>query len=107
MPAWVNKLMDLLHSKCCEQLTLVAVALELNIHPVYLCQQFPLFFNCTFGEYIRKLRIEKAVRYMLNREEMSLTEISYDCGFADQSHFIRTFKNNVGVTPSNFRKYLS
>ncbi|MGH2648219.1 MAG: helix-turn-helix transcriptional regulator, partial [Ginsengibacter sp.] len=85
---------------------LTSVALELNIHPVYLCQQFPLFFNSGFGEYIRKLRIDKALEYMLRREEMSLTEISYDCGFADQSHFIRTFKNNMGVTPFNFRKYL-
>lgn len=106
-PDWVNKLTDLLRSKCSEKLTLTVVAMELNLHPVYLCQQFPLFFNCSFGEYIRKLRIEKAVQYMLKREEMSLTEISYDCGFADQSHFIRTFKNNVGVTPFNFRKYLS
>ena len=44
---------------------------------------------------------------MLKREEMSLTEIAYDCGFADQSHFIRVFKNTVGVTPFSFRKYLS
>jgi len=106
-PAWINKLDDLLRSKCNENLTLTSVALEANIHPVYLCQQFPLFFNCSFGEYIRKLRIEKAVQHMLKREEMSLTEIAYDCGFADQSHFIRVFKNTVGVTPFNFRKYLS
>jgi AraC family transcriptional regulator len=106
-PTWVNKLRDLLYSKCSEKLTLASVASELNLHPVYLCQQFPLFFNCNFGEYIRKLRIEKAVRYILNTEEMRLTEISYACGFADQSHFIRTFKNIVGVTPLHFRKYLS
>lgn len=104
---WVNQLTELLHSKCSEQLSLGYVAAELSIHPVYLCQQFPLFFNCTFGEYIRKLRVEEAVKYLLGREELSLTEISYNCGFADQSHFIRIFKKNVGVTPLKFRKYLS
>ena len=106
-PRWHSQLIDLLHTKCSEQLSLRYVAAELDIHPVYLCQQFPLFFNCPFGEYIRKLRIEKAVKYMLDQEEISLTEIGYNCGFADQSHFIRTFKKNVGVTPLRFRKYLS
>ena len=106
-PRWQNQLTELLHTKCSEQLSLGYVAAELDIHPVYLCQQFPLFFNCTFGEYIRKLRIEKAVKYMLDQEEISLTEIGYNCGFADQSHFIRTFKKNVGVTPLRFKKYLS
>lgn len=106
-PPWIDKLKDLLHSNCNEKLTLTSVATELNIHPVYLCQQFPLFFNCNFGEYIRKLRIEKAVQYMLRSEEISLTDISYQCGFADQSHFIRTFKKNIGVTPFNFKKFSS
>ena len=105
-PAWVHKLKDLLHSGCTEKLSLTAAAAELNIHPVYLCQQFPLFFNCSLGDYTRMLRVEKAVEYMLKRDDMSLTEITYHCGFADQSHFIRTFKNKVGVTPFNFRKYL-
>jgi len=104
---WISQLTELLHSKCSEPLSLEYVAAELHIHPVYLCQQFPLLFNCTFGDYIRKLRIERAVKYMLSGEELSLTEISYNCGFADQSHFIRIFKKNVGVSPLKFRKYLS
>lgn len=106
-PLWVEQIRDLLHANCCGNLTLTSVAKEINIHPVYLCQQFPQFFNCSFGEYIRKLRIERAVQYILDRKDMSLTEIAYLCGFSDQSHFIRTFKSNVGTTPLNFKKYLS
>jgi AraC family transcriptional regulator len=106
-PAWVNRLKDLLYLKCSEQLTLASVASELNIHPVYLCQQFPFFFKCHFEEYIRLLRIEKAMRVMLTCKETNLTGIAYECGFADQSHFTRSFKEVVGVTPLRFRKYIS
>lgn len=104
---WISRLIELLHARCSEKLSLQSVAAELNIHPVYLCQQFPLLFHCTFGEYIRKLRVDKAVKFLLEREPISLTEMAYACGFTDQSHFIRTFKKNVGVTPLVFKKYLS
>jgi YesN/AraC family two-component response regulator len=33
-----------------------------------------------------------------------LTDIGLDSGYADQSHFIRTFKKYTGKTPSNFLK---
>ena len=106
-PRWTSRLTDLLQEKCTEQLSLGIVAAELGIHPVYLSQQFPHWFNCNFGEYIRKLRVEKAVTQMMSCKDHSLTKIGYDCGFADQSHFIRTFKQRIGVTPLAFRKYFS
>ncbi|MFV8347795.1 AraC family transcriptional regulator [Flavobacterium sp. ZB4P13] len=33
----------------------------------------------------------------------SLTDISFECGFADQSHFIRTFKQQTGFLPKKFQ----
>jgi len=32
----------------------------------------------------------------------SLTSIAYECGYADQSHFIREFKSFTGLTPSGY-----
>jgi AraC family transcriptional regulator len=95
---------DLLHDRYDENITLQEIALEINIHPVYLCQQFPIYFHCTFGDYIRKIKIEKAVELMLRSPNLSLTRIAYACGFSDQSHFIRVFKKNIGVTPLAFRR---
>ncbi len=106
-PAWVTKTKDLLYDRYKENISLLEIALEINIHPVYLCQQFPLHFHCTFGDYNRKIKIEKAVSLMLCSPHLTLTEIAYTCGFSDQSHFIRLFKKNVGITPLSFRKMIS
>ncbi len=103
-PSWVLKTKDLLYSRYSEHLSLREIALEMNIHPVYLCQKFPVYFKSGFGDYIRKIRIEKAVEFIFNNPHLSLTEISYACGFADQSHFIRLFKKHIGITPLAFSK---
>ena len=107
MPSWTRKVKEALYDAYDEEISLKQVSSMVNIHPVYLCQQFPVYFKCSFGEYVRKIRIEKAVDMILNKKEYSLTEIAYAVGFADQSHFIRTFKKNVGITPLAFKKMIA
>jgi AraC family transcriptional regulator len=106
-PGWIFKIKDLLYDRYAEKLSLQEIALAINIHPVYLCQQFPAYFHCSFGDYIRKIKIEKAVELIFSKPSFSLTEIAYECGFSDQSHFIRLFKKNIGITPLLFRKMVA
>ncbi len=107
MPLWTKKAKEVLYEAYAEEISLKQLASMVNIHPVYLCQKFPVYFKCSFGEYIRKIRIEKAVDMILNKKDYSLTEIAYAAGFADQSHFIRTFKKNIGITPLAFKKMIA
>ena len=77
---------------------------ELGINPSYLSRKFSEHFdNLNFGEYIRKVRIEKAIT-LIQSTNYSLTEIAYLTGFSDQSHFTRIFKQHTGKNPSVFRK---
>jgi AraC-like DNA-binding protein len=39
---------------------------------------------------------------LITRNEASLTSIAYECGYFDQSHFIRDFKSFTGITPSDY-----
>ena len=50
-------------------------------------------------------RIRKALTLM--RKNDSLTDIAQDCGFSDQSHFIRQFKRYTGILPSEYQKAIS
>lgn len=53
--------------------------------------------------YYRILRFNKAIRRMDLRKDVSLTEIGYDCGYYDQSHFIKDFYRFAGTSPGRFR----
>lgn len=103
-PQWVEKIYDLLNDRWNENLSLREMALAVNVHPVTISKYFTLYFACTLGEYLRRLRIEKSVS-MIKNSALSLTEIASNCGFSDQSHFTRNFKNFTGFLPKDFKKF--
>ena len=55
----------------------------------------PPAFGCTVGEYLRRLRIERAAE-QLSRGDAPLAEIALTAGFADQSHFSNVFRRRTG-----------
>lgn len=105
-PAWVKELKDIIQDQVDTTITLKQLSKDVNIHPAYLSREFSKHFdNLSFGEYLRKLRIEKAIEY-LDTSSYSLTKIAYLTGFSDQSHFSRIFKKHTGKNPSSYRKKL-
>jgi YesN/AraC family two-component response regulator len=77
---------------------------DLELNPSYVSREFSKYFeNLNFGDYVRKLRIEKAVT-LIETSSYTLTEIAYRTGFSDQSHFTRIFKLHTGKNPSSYRK---
>jgi len=100
-PAWVAKLKQLLTEET-ETLSLQALSQRLGVHPAHLSRAVPKYLHTTLGDYIRQQKIKKALGYLIH-SSFSLTEISYICGFADQSHFTRTFKMYFNKAPKEFR----
>lgn len=104
-PRWMILVIDFLEDRYRERITLEEVASAAGVHPVHLARQFRRYKRCTIGEYIRRLRIERACRE-LSTSNGSLSAIAAGVGFADQSHFSRTFKHVVGLTPAEYRANL-
>ncbi len=105
-PEWAKELKEMIQDQLDTNmsLSLQQVSNELDINPAYLSREFSKYFdNLSFGDYIRKLRIEKAINLM-NDAAYSLTEIAYLTGFSDQSHFNRIFKKQMGQNPSSYKK---
>lgn len=48
------------------------------------------------------IRLQTALKMLLNRESDSLTEIAYDSEYYDQAHFIKDFKEFTGINPKGF-----
>ncbi|WP_433830738.1 chromate resistance protein ChrB domain-containing protein [Flavobacterium anhuiense] len=105
-PSWVKDLKNIIQDQIDAQFTfdLKKISSELDLNPSYLSREFSKHFeDLNFGEYVRKLRIEKAINLIENSTH-TLTEIAYMTGFSDQSHFTRIFKLHTGKNPSSYRK---
>lgn len=100
-PRWVGVVGELMNDKWNEPLSLKDLSEAAGVHPVTVSKYFPRYFACTFGEYMRRLKIEKSLQ-MIKNSPASLTEIAYECGFYDQSHFTRTFKHLTGFPPNAY-----
>lgn len=105
-PEWTKELREMIQDQMDTNmsLSLQQASDELEINPAYLSREFSKYFdNLSFGDYIRKMRIEKSM-LLMETTAYSLTEIAYLTGFSDQSHFTRIFKKQTGENPSVFRK---
>ena len=51
----------------------------------------------------RIARFQNACRHLQDNRMQNLTVIAHECGYYDQAHFIRDFKEHAGITPSRFR----
>jgi len=103
-PAWVKVIREALHADE-HHWQLTGLAKLANIHPVYLCREFPKHFRSNLGDYLRMIKVEKALA-LLPDKTLSLTDISILCGFSDQSHFIRSFKSFQQIAPLQYRKLM-
>ncbi|NLR60357.1 helix-turn-helix domain-containing protein [Chitinophaga polysaccharea] len=108
IPSWAKELKEIIQDQIDTNLNLSLKGLSetLQVHPAYLSREFSKYFDdLSFGDYIRKLRIDKATQ-LLSTTDHSLTEIAYLTGFSDQSHFTRIFKKFTGKSPSAYKKEL-
>ena len=102
-PPWLATVKEFLRESFSEPPGLDELAKAAGVHPTHLTRVFRQFERCTVGEYVREVRIEYARRRMLTGRE-PLVDIALAAGFADQTHFTRSFKRVTGMTPSEFRR---
>ena len=104
-PRWLEQAKELLHERFTEPLKLSDIAQAVDVHPVHLAQTFHKSYRCTVGDYMRRLRVERACHDLANTE-LPLADIALAAGFCDQSHFTRTFRRMIGVAPSQYRAFI-
>jgi len=78
-------------------------ATEAHLSVSYFSLAFKATFGTTVCQYIRCRRIERAQRLMLLSRE-PLSQIALACGFGDQAHYCRVFRDVVGVSPNAWRR---
>lgn len=86
-------------------LSMEEVAKKLDTTPQLLSATINTHYSLNFSSFINSLRIEHAKEMLKNftKSEKSISEIMYDSGFVSKSSFNTIFKNETGVTPSQYR----
>lgn len=105
MPKWVSIVKELLYEQNVDKLSLKHISEACGIHPAHISRDFKRYFNLSFGDYMRKIKIENSTK-QLNNPLISFASIAADNGFADQSHYIRIFKKFMGITPMQYRSLI-
>lgn len=86
-----------------KDISLDDVSRTVNISPYYFSKIFKEGAGEGFVEYLTRIRIDKA-KDLLTTTGCSMKEIGSMVGYADPNYFSRTFKKNVGVTPTEYKE---
>lgn len=77
------------------------LALIASMSETKLKQLFKQTFGDTIYNYYQKARMEKAA-FLLKQAKHSVSEVGYELGFSNLSHFSRLFEKQYGITPKKF-----
>ncbi|WP_293268401.1 AraC family transcriptional regulator [Neptunomonas sp.] len=105
-----NRVVEYIHNKISDVVSLEELAIVAQLSPFHFNRMFRLSMACTPHQYVTQLRIDQARQLLAassTEQQTSLTNVGLQCGFNNQSHFGRIFKQHVGVTPAQYRKAVS
>ncbi len=105
-PPWLSRVVDKISAEYTERLTLDQLSAEAGVHPVHLSRVFRRWNGQGIGEYVHRLRIRATCEKML-QPDIPIAEIGLAAGFADQSHFTRSFRRVTGMSPARFRSMIA
>ena len=88
-----------------EEISLEKIASIAAMERTYFSAYFSKKVGITFTDWLRRIRVGKAIGLMEVRDT-SILRIAFEVGFGDLGTFERAFKRYTGRTPSDFRKSL-
>ncbi|MGQ0615231.1 MAG: AraC family transcriptional regulator [Planctomycetaceae bacterium] len=98
----VNRAIDHIVQHLSQPLGLREIAEKGFFSPFHFHRVFRAVAGETVAQFVKRLRLERALHKLSHGPPRSLTEIALSCGFSSSSDFSRSFKQRYGVPPSAF-----
>lgn len=86
-----------------EPISLNSMASKYYMNGAYLSRVFKKEIGVNFNDYIKKVRLEKAAK-LLRTRNMKMYEIAEQVGYDNVNYFLKKFREEYGVTPSQYRE---
>ncbi|ABC21720.1 response regulator transcription factor [Rhodospirillum rubrum] len=99
----VKKVLNYIERNLTKRITLEDAAEYANISPSYLSRMFKKTLNVNFISYLTTRRIELAKETLIGTER-PITAISQELSYSDVNYFCKSFKKEVGVSPTEYRR---
>jgi AraC-like DNA-binding protein len=100
-PHDINGLLEIIERDYIKGPSLQDLANEIHLSPSRICHLFKDSCGIAYSYYLLCRKIEEGER-LLTEGKSSITSISYQVGFANPSHFCRTFKEHFNITPTAY-----
>lgn len=102
-PADIKEIIEYINNNYHKDLSRDYIAEKFNINSKALSTMIKQELGTTFIDYLAQIRIEEASK-LIRTTDMTITDIYEQIGFNNRTTFIRTFKKEVGITPSEYKK---
>jgi len=100
----INKVINYLMDNYTLEIKLDEVAELVNLNKSSFCRYFKYRTHKTFSGFINEIRIAHACKTLINDNNMNISEICYEVGYNNISHFNRQFKKITGLTANEYKK---
>jgi len=99
----LEDLFELIEHHFCDAPSLKQAAKSIYLSPSRISHMFKDLCGIGFCQYILCRRLEES-EYLLRQANASITTVSFAVGFSNPSHFCRSFKEHIGLTPTAYIK---
>ncbi len=99
----LRTVLELIQDNVSEPLSLQIMANSAGLSSFHFLRAFKATTGCTPHQFVLQRRIEEAKR-LLGEPGRTISEIGVLVGFSHPTHFARTFRKAVGVSPNEFRR---
>lgn len=103
MDSRVKHALHLISEDLRRPLVLEAITRAVNLSEPHLRSLFKAETSMTPAQYQKSLRMQKA-KELLEETFLSVKQIMFQVGIDDKSHFARIFRQNFGLSPTEYRK---
>ncbi len=102
----LREVMEFIRTHVEENITVENLAEIMHLHPNYFIRMFKAHTGMPPIKYITLSKMERA-KSLLERTDMSVSDISTTLGYKDPAHFTKVFKSSCGYSPRRFRDRFS
>ncbi len=102
----INLIFNFVQEEFTRQIFLDEIADIVSMSIPGFCRYFKKITGKTFVQFVNEYRLVHAAK-LLHEKQTSITDICFESGFSNFSHFNKLFKKFTGKTPSNYRNELN